>query len=237
MFCMKCGNQIPDDSVTCPVCGAPVENAAPAAPVAPAAQYAPASAVIPSSTTYDIGGFVGDFGKNPIEACTSRDQSKHFLLGLTFPVFYLVMDFIFDLLADYVTVKSAIFNFFEGALAFGAFFGIVFLLYNAFKVKKVDFLSTCSWIGLALAPYSLMIVVTWLNSKLLSALDYKVFSISGALNTATMVFLAVVLYDYFYSKRTEKGSKMTALYFTVTSIAAWKLAETILSWMIDKLFF
>ena len=194
MFCMKCGNQIPDDSVTCPVCGAPVENTAPAAPVAPAAQYAPASAVIPSSTTYDIGGFVGDFGKNPIEACTSRDQSKHFLLGLTFPVFYLVMNFIFDLLADYVTVKSAIFNF-------------------------------------------LMIVVTWLNSKLLSALDYKVFSVSGALNTATMVFLAVVLYDYFYSKRTEKGSKMTALYFTVTSIAAWKLAETILSWMINKLFF
>ena len=236
MFCMKCGNQIPDGSLNCPVCGAPTENAAPAAPVAPAGQYAPAGP-IPSNTSYDIGGFLGDFAKTPIEACTSRNQPKHLLLGLTFPLLYAVLNFIFDLLADYVTTKSAIFNFIEEVAGFAAFFAVIFLLYKIFGVKQVDFLSTCSWVGLALAPYSVMILFTWINSKIVSAMDYKIFSISSVLTAATMVFLSVVLYDYFITNKTEKGSKMKALYFAVTSIAVWKFVVILLSWINTKLFF
>ncbi|MBO4474465.1 MAG: zinc ribbon domain-containing protein [Clostridiales bacterium] len=234
MFCMKCGNQIPDGSVTCPVCGAPIENAAPQQ--APAAPYAPGQ-VVPSTTTYDIGGFLKDFTKTPIEACTSRDQSKHFLLGLTFPALYCVLNFIFDLMADYVTTKSAIFNFFEEVIGFAAFFAIIFLLYKVFGVKQVDFLSTCSWAGLALAPYSVMILFTWINSKIVSGMDYKIFSISSVLTAATMVFLSVVLYDYFTTNKTEKGSKMKAMYFAVTAVAVWKFVVILMSWLDNKIFF
>ncbi|MBO4927024.1 MAG: zinc ribbon domain-containing protein [Clostridiales bacterium] len=232
MFCMKCGSQFPDDCKTCPNCGEPAQSVAPAAPVAP---VAPAAA--PAATSYDIGGFMGDFFKSPIDACTSRNQSKHFLLGLTFPAAYIILEFIFNLLDDYVSTGRAVSYFFVDVIGIGCFMLFISFLYKAFSVKPVDMLSTFSWVGLSFFPYAVASLLYWLNSKFMSAIDYKVFSIGGILTTVAAIFIYITLYDYFTQNKEGKGTKTKALLFVISSVAVWKFAELLFNWMFNKLFF
>ena len=54
MFCTKCGNQIPDGSAVCPICGA--QLAAPQPAPQPAPQAAPVAPVAPAQKSKKVGG-------------------------------------------------------------------------------------------------------------------------------------------------------------------------------------
>ena len=121
MFCSKCGTQVPDGSVSCSNCGAPLSapNAAPApAPVAPApapVQQAPAQPVgvapvavpvapvaaapkAPSNIDLDFGGFFKAFFANPIDAVLDRAKPSGWLLGLIFAGGFAILEFILTII-------------------------------------------------------------------------------------------------------------------------------------------
>ena len=281
MFCMKCGNQFPDGSAACPNCGAPaagvpeqpvaVQPAAPVEgqPVAPVAgqpvpQQPYAQPFVPAKTSsfkYDIGGFFNQFFKSPVEACTLRDKPEHFLLGLTFPVAFLLINLIFDLafkkdaaiimsltsfwtsvgfLPILVGIKTgrAFANFFVRLIAFGALFGYITAMYKVFKVKKTDFLSTISWTGLAFLPYAALNTIGWICTKIVCEVDSDyLVNFSDALCMAGMAFFFIVLYDYFFTNREANGSKKTAIFFAVSSVLVFQIAQVLFGFFFQKLFF
>ena len=284
MFCTKCGQEFPDNSAACPVCGQPV-NAPVQQPVAqpqpqpvypqaqqpagqPVYQQPVAYAPVPqpkaaSSIKYDIGGFLGGFFKNPIEACTSRDKSEHFLLGLTFPLVILIVNLIFNLacktrsamfnlmtggtwvntgigkkmMGERMTTPRAFIVFFTELLAFAVLYLIIFALYKAFKVKKVDILSTFSWVGLAFFPYAIMNLISWICTQIYyNPKGFDFINLGPVFSAVGFLFVFIVLYDYFLSKKEANGTKGTALVFALVSCAVFKLSELFLGFLMVRMF-
>lgn len=230
MFCMKCGNEIPDNSQVCPNCGQP-QNQGAAAPAA-----APVVAPAASGTNFDVVGFLKDFIKNPVEACTSRAKSQFVALGGACVVLYLVICFIFDLINE-IEAGHAICYFFIDLVAIACMMGFIFIASPAFKVKKFDILSTVAWTGLAFFPCCVLRIISFINTKLLNAAGNPVFSISGILNGIALIFIYVVLYDFFVTNKEEKGAKFNSILFLMASYGVWQLVDTIMTWGFQKVFF
>ena len=250
MFCVKCGNEIPDNSVACPVCGAPIASApqevpvTPAAPVAPVQQAPVGQPVAPATKnltiTYDIKGFMGDFFKSPIDACTSRAESMHWLLGLTFAGGFAILSFIFTLInfKDYEPAKFGFCDLFTQLCAIAGFVLFTLLFSKAFKLtKKLDFLSSLSLVGLAFMPYCAGRLVAFLNTKLYEGIDISFFSISSIFTSCAVLFIAVTLYDFAMENRSDKTTKVPALLFVICSMAGYYLSDLFFNWMWTKMFF
>ncbi|MBP5492821.1 MAG: zinc ribbon domain-containing protein [Clostridiales bacterium] len=229
MFCIKCGKEFPDGSVACPHCGAPVANELPVTPaVAPAASA--------SSNSYDIVGFLTDFLKRPIEACSSRENAQNVLLGLTFPVAYAVLEFIYDLINSY-SIGAAVGYFFCEIIAIASLIGFAFLLANPFKVKSTDIISKASFIGLLYFPKVVLRLVAFLNTKLLNVMDNPIFSISGILTDAALFFMMIAIFDNALEKKQPNGDKKTALLYTICVYALYSLVHYALTWGLIKIMY
>src|SRR5665648_560688 len=89
MFCTKCGKEIADGSVFCPLCGQPSNG-----PAAPAAKA-------PSELGANISSFFKDYFKNPIEAVSSRAKDSFWLFGLISICAYILVHFFVSLFSGY----------------------------------------------------------------------------------------------------------------------------------------
>ena len=287
MFCSRCGQQFSDDRTECPICGKAVDTLP-----KPASQV---QRSLPSTTTnnqtnynysrpqssqststshmknagsmdYDIGGFLTGFLKDPINSCTDRAQSQHFLLGLTFPAFILAINLLscwifknnaayFNLLTGFwphtdsrylqaVLSPDGGFGFwrsiitvFVDFLAFGTMILFVFFAYGLFKVKRVDFLSTVSWIGLALFPYSILNLVSWVWTAIYyHSNSSALISISPVLKAFGLVFFIVCLYDFFFDNLKPKGTQKNAMRFVVMTCAVFTFCEIFYGFILGKAF-
>ena len=287
MFCSRCGQQFSDDRTECPICGKAVDTLPkPASQVQrslPSAtannqtnyNYSRPQASQPTSTShmknagsvdYDIGGFLTGFLKDPINSCTDRAQSQHFLLGLTFPAFILAINLLscwifknnaafFNLLTGFwphtdsryfggLVTDAGGFGFwrsiitvFVDCFAFGTMILFVFFAYGLFKVKRVDFLSTVSWIGLALFPYSVLNLVSWVWTAIYyHSQSSALINISPILKTFGLVFFIVCLYDFFFDNLKPKGTQKNAMRFVVMTCAVFTFCEIFYGFILGKAF-
>ena len=232
-----------------PVYQQPVPGTAPAAPVAPAAPSNPIN--------YDIGGFLGQFFKDPTGAIFSRAEKKHWLLGLTFPVFYLIMNFIFKIInketamTDIATLVSAALKGKDGpsvggyafsmliveALAIGVFFLMIYLLSNTFGVKKDDFQTIIAWNGLAFFPLAIASIICGFSEAIYIAMDAEVFNFTGVFSGVAFLFLILMSLEYFTKNLTERGTRFKAMMLTITSSAIAQVAYVFIKWIDNKILF
>lgn len=215
---------------------------------------------------YDIGGFLSGFLKDPINSCTDRATSDNFLLGLTFPAFILAINLLscwifkenaayFNLLTGFwpntdsryfagLVTKSGGFGFWRSIItvfvdffAFGTMILFVFFAYGLFKVKRVDFLSTVSWISLALFPYSILNLVSWIWTAIYyHSQSSALINISPILKTFGFVFFIVCLYDFFFDNLKPKGTQKHAMRFVVFTCAVFTFCEIFYGFILGKAF-
>ena len=215
---------------------------------------------------YEIGGFLTGFLKDPINSCTDRATGDNFLLGLTFPAFILAINLLscwifkenaafFNLLTGFwpntdsryfagLVTKSGGFGFWRSIItvfvdffAFGTMVLFVFFAYGLFKVKRVDFLSTVSWIGLSLFPYSILNLVSWIWTAIYyHSQSSALINISPILKTFGLVFFIVCLYDYFFDNLKPKGSQKHAMRFVVMTCALFTFCEIFYGFILGKAF-
>lgn len=230
-----------------PVYQQPVPGAAPVAPVAPS-----------NPITYDIGGFLGQFFKDPSGAIFSRAEKKHWLLGLTFPVFYVIMNFIFKIInketaiTDFATLVNAFgvkgkdgpsvggyaFSMLiVEALAIGVFLLMIFLLSNAFGVKKDDFQTIVAWNGLAFFPLAAASIICGFSEAIYIAMDAKVFNLTGVFSGVAFLFLILMSLEYFTKNLTQRGTRFKAIMLTITSSAIAQVAFVFFRWIDNKILF
>jgi hypothetical protein len=266
-FCPKCGTQLPDGANVCSQCGTPIGAPAPQAPVQqapvapqgydPNAQYAqqpypqqfpqapygvaPVAAAPKQPANFDlnVGGFFSDFFKNPIDAVTSRATSKFWLMALIFAGAYAILEFILALVNH--KSKSAQWGFYTlltQIFAIAAFVCIAMLLASAMKIKKLDFLSSLSLIGLPFALIFACRLVEFLNTKIYDAIDKKgdFFSISTVIAAIGLYFMIVVLYDFAINANPGAVSKTRALMFALLVIICYLVAAKFFNWMFWKIF-
>lgn len=215
---------------------------------------------------YDIGGFLTGFIKDPINSCTDRATGEHFLLGLTFPAFILAINLLscwifkenaayFNLLTGFwphtdsryftsLVTDAGGFGFWRSIItvfvdffAFGTMVIFVFLAYGLFKVKRVDFLSTVSWIGLSLFPYSILNLVSWIWTAIYyHSQSSALINISPILKSFGLVFFIVCLYDYFFDNLKPKGTQKNAMRFVVMTCALFTFCEIFYGFILGKAF-
>ena len=273
MFCPKCGFQVPDGSANCSNCGTPLSapQAAPVAPapVVPAAPVDPATAPVPAAAPvaqpaapknpipFDVGGFLKEFKKSPVDACIDKAESKFWLLGLLFPVVYLVIGLIFkiindDLLVnDAITLLTAAFGGKKGpsvgglsfslliveAISIAAFMFFFWVLSKPFGVKKTDFLSVVSWSGLAFFPYAVAALVKGICDLLYIAMDYKVFNFAGVFTGIALLFLIFVAFEYAQKNLSETATKAKAMWLVIATSAISQAVYIFVKWIVFKMLF
>ncbi len=265
MFCSKCGTQVPDGSVSCSNCGAPLS--APTAPVAPApapvapapapvqpVQQAPAAPVgvapvavpvaapvaaapkAPSNIDLDVGGFFKDFFSNPVDSVLNRAKPSGWLLGLIGAGLFVILEFVLTLINYKSKVAQHAFcEFFIVVASLAALMGIIALFTRIFGIKPLGFLSSLSLVGLAYVPMVAMRLLAFINTKIYLALDINFFSISSIFTQVATIFLILCVYDYAINNK-ENKSKATCLWFTLATFATYYFADSFASWMFTKLF-
>ena len=287
MFCSRCGQQFSDDSRECPICGkavdtlpklgSEVKRTLPSANTTPATNYnySRTQTSQPNTTQkmkstgsvyYDLGGFLSGFLKDPINSCTDRAKSEHFLLGLTFPALILGINLLlcwlfkenaayFNLLTGFwpntdsryftgLVTDAGGFGFWRSIItvfvdffAFGAMVVFIFLAYGLFKVKRVDFLSTVSWVGLALFPYSVLNLVSWIWTEIYyHSQSSALINISPVLKTFGIAFFIVCLYDFFFDNLKPKGTQKHAMRFVVMTCVVFSFCEIFFGFILGKAF-
>lgn len=244
MFCTKCGKEIPDNSTFCPFCGqqfqaqpqaqVPVAAPVPQAPVAQPvnqAQYAqpqvaPAQSSSSITVDYDIGAFVSDLPKDPVEACTSRAIPKHWLLGLTFPVLYLILQIIYNAIdIEYKKGTFITINLLTDAFTIAATMGLLVLFTSVFGTKKLDYVSSVSLVGLGYFLYPVMYLIQFICQKIWKGMDYKGFAFDSLFPAVALLFLLIVVYNYYLNNIQANGNKKKAFYF----VAIWYASKIFLN--------
>ncbi|MBR3033450.1 MAG: hypothetical protein IKH92_10585 [Clostridiales bacterium] len=217
------------------------------------------------SFDYDIGGFLSGFLKDPINSCTDRAVKEFFLLGLTFPALILAVNllscWIFKKNAAYFNLLTgfwpntdsryffalgvsqnfgfwrSIITVFVDFFAFGTMVLFVFLAYGLFKVKRVGFLATVSWIGLALFPYSILNLFSWIWTAIYyHSQSSALINISPILKTFGLVFFIVCLYDFFFDNLKPKGTQKHAMRFVVMTCVVFTFCEIFYGFILGKAF-
>ena len=272
MFCPKCGFQVPDGSANCSNCGTPLSapQAAPVvpAPVVPAAPADPAQAPVTAAAPvaqpaapkdpipFDVGGFLKDFKKRPVDACIDKAESKFWLLGLLFPVIYLVVGLVFKIIndelfvSDYIMIANSLTK--KGgpsvgglsfslliveALSIGAFMLFFWILSKSFGVKKTDFPSVVAWSGLAFFPYAVASLLKGICDAIYVGMDAKIFNIANIFTGIALMFFLFVAYEFAQKNLTEKGSKVKAMWLVIASGTIAQFAYVFLKWMDYKMLF
>lgn len=207
----------------------------------PQAPYgaAPVAPKQPANFDLNVGGFFGDFFKNPIDAVTSRATQKFWLMALIFGGAYAILEFILSLIDH--KHKAAQFGFYTlltDIFAIATFVVIVMLFTSVFKIKKMDFLSSLSLVGL---PFALMFacrLVEFLNTKIMSNVDKKgdFFSISSIISAIAIYFIVIMLYDFAMNANPGAISKGKALIFAIVCVALYLIAAKFFDWMFFKIF-
>jgi hypothetical protein len=180
MFCTKCGKEIADGSMYCPLCGQQFKSSEPA----------------PAKTTSDFGAnvssFFKDYFKNPIEAVATRAKDSFWLLGLISIGAYILVHFFVSLFSGYegYIAQYAFGTLFIDLICFAALIFGVFLFASAFKLNKLSLPSTVALTGLALLPLVPVYLVGLLFDKLIEGA-----SVTTVLFTIAFIFAAIILYS------------------------------------------
>ncbi|MBR6255366.1 MAG: hypothetical protein IKR22_08090 [Clostridiales bacterium] len=101
----------------------------------------------------------------------------------------------------------------------------------------MDFLSTVSWIGLALFPYSVLNLVSWVWTAIYyHSQSSALINISPILKTFGLVFFIVCLYDFFFDNLKPKGTQKHAMRFVVMTCAVFTFCEIFYGFILGKAF-
>lgn len=209
MFCSGCGKEIPDGSAQCPACGKAfaVETGTVEAQTAEPK----------SSTDVNVGAFIQEFFKNPIEAVISRSKDSYWPWGLIslsgFAIVYFLR-FAFD---GEIGGASAFALMFALLCGLAALVFSLFLFQGVFKLEKKSLPSIVSVVGLSMAPMIPIIIFG-------SIMDFLFFTdasfISFFLNPLLglgYIFSAIILV-MFYLDEDEK-SYLKSMMTVVVSFA------------------
>ncbi|MCR5274751.1 MAG: zinc ribbon domain-containing protein [Clostridiales bacterium] len=193
----------------------------------------------PANFDLNVGGFCGDFFKSPVDAVTSRGTQKYWLMALIFAGSYAILEFILALI-DHKSkaAKWGFYTLLTDIFAIAAFVVIIMLMTAAFKIKKMDFLSSLSLIGL---PFALMFacrLVEFLNTKIYTNIDKKgdFFSISSIIAAIGIYFIVIMLYDFALNANPGAVSKGKAVLFAIVCVALYLLLFKFFDWMFYKIF-
>jgi hypothetical protein len=144
MFCSGCGKVIPDGSAKCPDCGKEFTADPVSVEIQPAA---------PKSTTdVNVGAFIQEFFKNPIEAVISRSQDSYWLWGLISLAGFAVVYFLRYAFDEEVGGASAFALMFSLLCGLAALVFSLFLFQGIFKLEKKSLPSIISAVGLSMVP-------------------------------------------------------------------------------------
>ena len=193
----------------------------------------------PANFDLNVGGFFGDFFKSPLDAVNSRAQQKFWLMALIFSGAYAILQFILSLI-DHKT-KAAQFGFYTlltEIFSIAAFALIVMLFASAFKIKKLDFLSSLSLIGLPFAFRFACRLCEFLNTKIMDAIDKKgeFFSISTIIAAIGIYFFVLVLFDFAQTANPGNVTKTKALIFAILCVVCFLVVYKFFDWMFFKIF-
>ena len=160
-------------------------------------------------------------------------------MALIFAGSYAILEFILSLIDH--KHKAAQFGFYTlltDIFAIATFVVIVMLFTSVFKIKKMDFLSSLSLVGL---PFALMFacrLVEFLNTKIMSNVDKKgdFFSISSIISAIAIYFIVIMLYDFAMNANPGAISKGKALIFAIVCVVLYLIAAKFFDWMFFKIF-
>lgn len=197
MFCPECGKEIPDGSVKCPECGKTI-----------VAEESVAEKIETTPKTpidVNVGAFVKDLFKNPVEAVISRSKESYWawgIISLGSFVFVYLLRFLFD--AEVYAGESF-------GLMFALLCGLatlVFSLYlfqGPFKIEKKSLSSVVSAVGLSMVPM-VPIVVFASIMDFLFLIENSFFSIFlYSFMGLGYIFSAMIL-NAFFSEEDDKRS-------------------------------
>jgi hypothetical protein len=243
MFCTKCGKEIADGSVFCPLCGQSTTGPVVAAPKAPSEVGAKASS------------FIQDYLKNPMEAVTSRAKDGFFLFGLisigAYMLFHLLVILLSD--AEYLDDQKISFAFSSlliDALCFGVLILGIFLFSSVFKLNKLSLPSAISLTGLALLPLLPVYLIELLFKLILTNSDIGdsfgfVASVLNPTGFSSFIAIACIFAAIIIFSQIREASKDTAgmrsLMVVVISFACMLILRNLceaaqLNSLIDSLF-
>jgi hypothetical protein len=211
MFCTKCGKEIADGSVFCPLCGQSTTAPVAAAPKAP------------SEVGAQISSFVKDYFKNPMEAVTSRAKDNFWLFGLISIGAYIFVRFLVLLISysnNYYdnAFSTAFGSFFIDVLCFSVLIFAIFLFNGVFKLNKLSLPSVVSLTGLALLPLLPVYLIELLFSLILSNAFSGYLSGFSSFIAIVFIFAAIIIFTKI-REASNDTSGMRSLMVVVISFA------------------
>lgn len=209
MFCSDCGKEIPDSSVQCPECGKKfVEEVVPAVEKTETPK---------SSADVNVGAFLSEFFKNPIDAIMNRSADSYWLWGLislgAFAIVYFLR-FAFD---DEVGGGSGFALMFALLCGMAGLIFSFFLLQSAFKLEKKSLPSIVAVVGLSMIPAVPVIVIASIFDFLFLS-DISFMSIFLMPMIGFVYLFSGIILSFFYLEKDESGY-MKSTMLVVTSFA------------------
>lgn len=138
MFCTKCGNQIPDNSIFCPNCGQSFQNvnqtaAVPVAPVAPATPVAPAAPATPVAPAAPVAPVAPVAPATPVAQFNPQAQAQKSATAFEYDIGGFFSQFFknpFDAVASRALPKHILLG-----LSFPLLHLILQIIYNIIDIK------------------------------------------------------------------------------------------------------
>ncbi len=196
MFCAGCGKEIPDGSAQCPECG----KAFVAEPVSEET-----TAEAPKShTDTNVGAFLGELFKNPVEAVLSRSKDSYWPWGLIalggFALVYLIR-FAFD---EEVGGANGFALMFSLMCGLAALIFSLYLLQGPFKLDKKSLPSIVSVAGLSLIPMIPVVIFGSIMDMVFFAEESYISFFLNPLLGLGYIFSAIIMV-MFYLDEDEKS--------------------------------
>lgn len=220
MFCTSCGKEIPDGSTVCKECGKPLPGA-----VGASEQEKPKSAI-----DVNVGAFIKDFFKDPVQAVISRSADSYMVWGLISLgafIFVYFFRYLFDDLFDFGVSFGMMFSLACGLAAL--IFGLL-LFQNVLKLEKRSLPSIVAVVGLSMAPVFAMFIIGGIMDVLF--MDTALLAImTNAMLTVGYIFSALILDKFYFDEKAANYSKSTLL--IAISFACFLLVQglfTIVVW-------
>ena len=203
MFCSSCGKEIPDNVARCPECGNEFATATVSTEEKPAAPKV--------SSDVNVGAFLQEFFKNPIEAVITRTKESYWLWGLISLTAFALVYFL-RYAFDYEI---------GGGNAFGLMFSLLcglaalifsmYLLQGPFKVQKKSLPSIVAAAGLSMIPMVPIIIFGSLMDFIILASESYISVFLNPLLGLGYIFSAIILVMFYLDGEEKDYVKSTML--------------------------
>ncbi|MBN1891247.1 MAG: zinc-ribbon domain-containing protein [Clostridiales bacterium] len=207
MFCPECGKEIADGSVKCPECGKAL--------VAEERVTNDKESSPKTLVDVNVGAFIKDLFKNPIEAVVSRSKESYWVWGiisLAAFVFVYLLRFLFD---------SEVYAGESFGLMFALLCAVVVLVFSLylfqgpFKIEKRSLPTIVSAVGLSMVPMVPIVIVASIMDFLF-LIENSFFSIFLYSFMGLGYIFSAMIINSFFSEEDDTGSAKSMMLVIVS---------------------